>query len=173
MAGFLTLCSRKVITDNRHARIYIFKKLFGLVIGHVHAAVGPAALIDGSAEAGPPAGVVETNASVKGHPELHRAGISLPLQHRVPLLVCNGENPRRRGMAPGNIAGDKVRLQHLLPVFVKNQVLGRQVYLRICTAVIRSVMARCKYTGSLVTLSPASRIPNSSLVSSDWLILQP
>ena len=45
-------------------------------------------------------------------------------------------------MAPGNIAGDKVRLQHLLPVFVKNQVLGRQVYLRICTAVIRSVMAR-------------------------------
>ena len=115
LAGFLTLCSRKVITDNRHARIYIFKKLFGLVIGHVHAAVGPAALIDGAAEAGPPAGVVETNASVKGHPELHRAGISLPLQHRVPLLVCNGENPRRRGMAPGNIAGDKVRLQHLCP----------------------------------------------------------
>ena len=46
-------------------------------------------------------------------------------------------------MAPGNIAGDKVRLQHLLPVFVKNQVLGRQVYLRICTAVIRPVMACC------------------------------
>ena len=46
-------------------------------------------------------------------------------------------------MPPGNIAGHKIRFQHLLPVLVKNQVLGRQIYLCIGTAVIRPVMACC------------------------------
>ena len=44
-------------------------------------------------------------------------------------------------MSLGHIPGHKVRLQYLLPILIEKQVLGRQVHLRVCTAIIRPVMA--------------------------------
>ena len=74
-------------------------------------------------------------------------------------------------MSLGYIPGHKVRLQYLLSILIEKQVLGRQVHLRVCTSIIRPVMAGgCLFAyvvNKLIvtTLSPASSILISSSVS--------
>ena len=103
--------------------------------------MGTACLIDGAAEAGAPAGIVETDSPVKRHPELDRACIAFAFEHGIPLLIGKGKYAGRGGMSLGYIPGHKVRLQYLLSILIEKQVLGRQVHLRVCTSIIRPVMA--------------------------------
>ena len=98
--------------------------------------MGAAGLIDRPAEASSPAGVMKADPAVEGHPVGYRRGIALSPQRGVPLLIGQRIRAARCGPASGFIAGYKVCFHQELSVFIKIQMLGSQIDLHICTAVI-------------------------------------
>ena len=98
--------------------------------------MGSVGHIDPAAEGASPACVVETFSAVERHPVIDLRGISLAFQRRVPLLVGDWIDPGMRNGAPRNISGDQVAGNDLLSVFIKIQMLGRQVHLYIGVAVV-------------------------------------